>query len=312
LTDSARFSLAQLSRWFDWKSALVIVKPDTLVRWHRQGFRLLWRHKSRPGRHPLARELRALVVQLVKENPTWGQRRVADELSLKLGIKISPRTARKYWPGDPAPHGRKRVSSQRWATFVRNHASAIVTCDFMVAVTAKFELLYIFVVLELGSRRILECNVTSHPTAEWTLQQLRHGLPGDREYRFLMHDRDSIFSAELDQELKQNFRLRVLRTPAHAPVANAYCERVIGSLRRECLDFIIPVHEAHLRKTVREWVRHYNGGRPHSSLGPGIPDQAAGVQETPGAATWLPGGKVISRAVLGGLHHEYALQQEAA
>ncbi len=197
LTDSARFSSAMLSRWFEWKDALVIVKPDTLIRWHRQGFRLFWRHKSRSGRPPLARELRALIVRMASENPTWGQARVANELSLKLGIKISPRTVRKYWPAEPEPRGRRQLSSQRWTTFIRNHAAAIVSCDFTIAVTAKFERLYVLVVLELGTWRILECNVTAHPTAEWTLQQLRHALPEDSAHRFLMHDRDSIFSAEL-------------------------------------------------------------------------------------------------------------------
>jgi putative transposase len=156
---------------------------------------------------------------------------------------------------------------------MRNHADAIVACDFMVAVTAKFQLLYVLVILEVSSRRVLNCNVTAHPSAEWTLQQFRETLTGERAYRFLIHDRDSIFSAEVDHELKQGFGLKVLKTPARSPQANACRERLIGTIRRECLDYLIPLNERHLRRSLHEWVDHYNGGRPHSSLGHGIPDR---------------------------------------
>ena len=186
-------------------------------------------------------------------------------------IQVSPRTVRKYWPDEPNDRGRRRASTPRWATFVRNHAAAMVACDFMVAVTAKFQLLYVFVILELGSRRILQCNVTAHPSAEWTLQQFREGLSGETPYRFVIHDRDAIFSADLDQELVQGFGVRVLKTPPQSPKGNAFCERLIGTIRRECLDFMIPLGERHLRRLLSEWVRHYNSGRPHCSLGPGIP-----------------------------------------
>jgi Integrase core domain len=234
--------------------------------------------------------------------------------SLKLGIQVSPRTVRKYWPDEPNDRGRRRASTQHWATFVRNHADAMVACDFMVAVTAKFQLLYVFVMLELGLRRILQCNVTAHPTAEWTLQQFREGLSDGRSYRFAIHDRDSIISGELDQELVEGFGLRVLRTPPQSPKANAFCERLVGTIRPECLDFMIPLNERHLRKQLREWVRHYNSGRPHRSLGPGIPDE--------GRRSAIPYGRhrhpfrrtseVTARPVLGGLHHEYAWQKLAA
>ncbi len=144
----------------------------------------------------------------------------------------------------------------------------------MVAVTARFRVLFVFVAMEVGSRRILHCNVTAHPTADWTLQQFREAIPGGHCYPFLIHDRDSIFSSELDEELKSSFGLRVLRTPARAPKANAYCERLVGTVDRECLDFMIPLNERHLRGTLRSWVAHYNKGRPHSSLGPGIPEKS--------------------------------------
>ena len=175
---------------------------------------------------------------MVRENITWGEERVADELSLKLGILVSPRTVGKYWPKQLGGDGRTRTSSQHWKTFVKNHAQGIVACDFLVAVTARFRVLYVFVMMEIGSRRVLHYNVTAHPTAEWTLQQLREAIPSDHPYQFLIHDRDSIFSAVLDEELKSSFGLRVLRTPVRAPKANAYCERLIGTVRRECLDFM--------------------------------------------------------------------------
>ena len=314
LLDAARWSLVLWSRLFDWRSALVIVKPDTLIGWHRKGFKRFWRCKSRPGRPPLRGEMRELIVRLAKENPTWGQRRVAAELYLKLGLLVSPRTVRKYWPWGRDDGRGKATSSHRWATFVRNHADAMVACDFMVAVTAKFQLLYVFVILELGSRRILQCNVTAHPTAEWTLQQFREGLCDETPYRFVIHDRDCIFSAELDKELVQGFGVRVLKTPPQSPQGNAFCERLIGTIRRECLDFMIPLSEKPLRRLLREWVRHYNAGRPHSSLGSGIPAEGHRSRVRRITVGVAPQGKlqVISRPVLGGLHHEYAWKKTAA
>ena len=140
--------------------------------------------------------------------------------------------------------------------------------------TARFRTLYVFFLMEVGTRRIVHCNVTAHPTAAWTLQQFREAIPSDHSYRFLIHDRDAIFSAEVDQQLKA-FGLRVLRMPARAPKANAYCERLVGGVRRECLDFMIPLSDKHLCRILSKWVTHYNQGRPHLSLGPGIPEPAA-------------------------------------
>jgi putative transposase len=307
LTDVARISLVLWSRLFQWKEALLIVKPETLIGWHRKGFKLFWRWKSRRGKPALPQKIRELIVRMARENPTWGQARVAAELLLKLGVWVSPRTIRKYWPCDPTGRGRRRVSSQQWATFVRNHADGLVACDFLVAITARFQLLYVLVMLELGSRRILHCNVSAHPTAEWTLQQMRESISSEHIYRFLIHDRDSIFSAELDEALRQGFGLNVLRIPPQSPQANAFCERLIGTMRRECLDWVIPLNEKHLRKILREWVAHYNEGRPHASLGPGIP-AARHVRLVPNVThrhRLYTGCKVIARPVLGGLHHEY-------
>jgi putative transposase len=313
LNDAARLSLVVWSRLFSWKDVLVIVKPETLIGWHHEGFRLFWRWKSRVGRPRLPKEIRKLIVRMALENPTWGQARVPAELSVKLGIYVSPRTVRKYWPPEPERRGPRRVSSQRWKTFVRNHAQSIVACDFLVLVTARFRVLYVFLVMELGTRRIVHCNVTAHPTAEWTLQQFREAIPCDHSYRFLIRDPDSIFSAEVDKQLKA-FGLRVLRTPARAPQANAYCERLVGTVRRECLDFMIAFSEAHVQRILKEWVRHYNQGRPHLSLGPGIPEPVV-LEVHPrlrGERFFPKEYKITSRRILGGLHHEYRWERMAA
>jgi putative transposase len=193
------------------------------------------------------------------------------------------------------------------------HAQSIAACDFLVVVTAWFQTLYVFLLMEVGTRRIVHCNVTAHPTAAWTLQQLREAIPSDHSYRFLIRDRDSIFSAEVDQQLKA-FGLRVLQTPARAPKPNAYCERLVGSVRRECLDFMIPLGEKHLRRILAEWVTHYKQGRPHLSLGPGIPEPAAVFlpQQGHDKHSLAQDCMVVARAVLGGLHHEYQWERIAA
>jgi putative transposase len=247
------------------------------------------------------------------ENLTWGEELIANELWLKLGLQVSPRTVRKYMPKrcDRGPnHG---LPSQRWVALVRNHAQAIVACDFCLVVTATFRLLYVFVVMEHATRRILHCNVTAHPTAQWTLQQLRDAIPSDHGYRFLIHDRDTIFSQTLDQCIC-HLGLKVLKTPVRSPQANALCERLLGTLRRECLDFVIPLTEHHLRRLLHEWATHYNTGRPHKSLGPGIPQPPASwpvpLQAHPHR---LPAHlQVVACSILGGLHHEYRLEAKAS
>jgi putative transposase len=312
-THATRIVLVWLSRWFDWRQALCVVQPETFLRWHREGFRLFWRWQSRRGRPRIPAELQALIRQMARENPTWGQERIANELLLKLGLRVSPRTVRKYMPTPLGRGSGTRVPSQRWATFVRNHAQAIVACDFCVAITATFCLLYVFVVIEHASRRLLHVNVTAHPTAAWTLQQLREAIPSDHGYRFLIHDRDRLFSHALDQSIR-HLGLKVLKTPVRTPVANAICERFIGTLRRECLDFVIPLTENHLRRLVRAWVQFYNAHRPHMSLGPGIPQPLASLP-----VPWQPDRHclpasvcVTSRLILGGLHHDYRLEHQAA
>jgi transposase InsO family protein len=197
---------------------------------------------------------------------------------------------------------------QRWATFLKNHAKAIVACDFFVAVTATFRMLYVFVVIEHGSRRLVRVDVTAHPSADWTLQQLREVVGYEDRYRYLIHDRDSIFAKRLDESIKA-LGLSVLKSPTRAPKANAVCERVIGTIRRECLDWLIPMSEAHLRSILKSWVEHYNRGRPHSALGPAVPDPPQDRTAIPKAQSrhrLAAGTLVLAKSILGGLHHEYS------
>jgi putative transposase len=309
-TDSVRFTLAQLSRLFDWRSVLAVVKPDTLIRWHRKGFRLFWKWKSRSrGRPRVPIDVRELIVDMASNNSTWGEERIANELLLKIGIQISPRTVRRYMPDHPK---RPKVRSQRWMTFVRNHAKAIIAADFFVVVTATFRIVYVLLIMEIETRRILHVNVTRHPTAEWTRQQFRECVIGGEGYKFIIHDRDSIYSREVDSSLR-TLGLRVLKTPYRSPQANSFCERLIGSARRECLDFMIPINEGHVRWIMKRWTTHYNQTRPHSSLGPGIPDANFQKAELQCKRHCIPQNHRVSvTPILGGLHHEYRLQKIAA
>jgi putative transposase len=308
---ATKLTLVLFSRLFAWREALTIVQPDTLIRWHRKGFRLFWRWKSKPrGRPRVPAELQKLIVEMADENPTWGEERIAAELLLKLGVRVSPRTVRRYIPDDTG--SRRGRSSQRWMTFVRSHAQGILACDFFVAVTASFQVLYVFVIMEVGTRRIAHFSVTAHPTAGWALQQFREVITGEKPYRFLIHDRDSIYSSQLNSALKA-LGLSILKTPFCASQANAFCERLVGTIRRECLDFLIPLNERHLRRILKEWVAHYNRGRPHSSLGPGISEPSGGIPAPQISGHRIPcGHRVAGRPLLGGLHHEYRLEKVAA
>jgi putative transposase len=309
--DATRLTLIALSRLIDWRQLLTVVKPETLIRWHRKGFRLFWRWKSRPhGRPRVPATLRQLIAEMAAANRTWGEERIVAKLLVKLGIRVSSRTVRRYMPSGPGPkHG---AGSQAWSTFVRNHARSVLACDFFVTVTAGLRILYVFVVMDVGTRRILQWNVTDHPTAEWTAQQFRMIVSGDEPHRFVVHDRDSIYSEGVDRTIAA-MELTVLKTPLRAPQANAFCERLIGTIRRECLDFVIPLSECHVRSVLAEWVAHYNRGRPHSNLGPGIPDPAHDWLAPPSSGHRIRDGyRVVAKPVLGGLHHEYRLEPIAA
>ena len=304
-------TLLWLSRWFAWRSALTVVTPRTFISWHRQGLQRFWRKKCQSGRPRIPPELQHLIRRMARENPSWGEERIANELRLKLGLRVSPRTIRKYLPKSPAaPPGTPR-RDQRWSTFLKNHAAAIIACDFCVVATATFRLLYVLVVMEHASRRIIHLNATAHPTAAWTLQQLRDAIRSDHAYRFILHDRDAIFSSEFDASAA-HLDLTVIKTPVQSPQANALCERLIGTLRRECLDWMIPLTEQHLRKTLQSWLAHYNRGRPHSSLGPGLPDPPSSVHLQRQRHRFDRSSRVVVHFVLNGLHHEYSLLARAA
>jgi transposase InsO family protein len=308
--DSAtKLTLIGLSKLFNWEDSLVVVQPKTLLRWHREGFRLFWRWKSRKGRPRIPEDFRRLIQQRALENPLWGEERIANELLFKLGLQVLPRTVRKYMPKETSRGPR---NDQRWSTFLRYHAGAILACNFFVAVTVTFRIYYVFVIPEYGSRRILHCNATSHPTSEWTMQQLRQAISSDHRYRFVIHDRGRVFSKELDDFL-ENMGLRVLKTPYRSPKTNSICERAIGSMRRECLDHMIPLTESHLRRILKGWVSYYNQTKPHSALGPGVPEPKNTSAPLQRRRHHLGRGqKVVSKDVLNGLHHEYCLIPLAA
>src|SRR6202165_4125108 len=207
---ATRVSLALFTRLFDWRDTVVIVRPATIVRWHRMGWRIFWRRKCRAGRPPIPPELRSLIRRMAAENPLWGEERIANELLVKLGIRVSPRTVGKYMPKRPPGQPRR---DQRWSTFLKNHAKAILACDFFVAVTATFRMLYVFVVIEHGTRRLAHVNVTANPSADWTLQQLRAVIgDSDGHHNYLIHDRDRIFATYLDDSVRA-LGVEVLRSP---------------------------------------------------------------------------------------------------
>ena len=251
--DATRIALVMLSRLIEWRHLLIVVKPDTLIRWHRKGFQLFWRWKSRPrGRPRLPADLQRLIADMAAANRTWGgtdclgapveawHSRVASDCEALLAHGGAPRTGAR---------------SQLWSTFVRNHANAILACDFFVSVTATFRLVYVFVVLDVGTRRIVHWNATDHPTAEWTAQQFRMVVSGDEPHQLVIHDHDSIYCDSVDRTIAA-MGLRVVKTPVRSPQANAFCECVIGTVRRECLDWMIPLNERHLRGVLQQWVEH--------------------------------------------------------
>ena len=308
---ATKLVMVWLSKIFHWKDALVIVTPATFLRWHRQGFKYYWRWKSR-GRPAIPRTIINLIRSIANDNPNWSPERIANELLLKLTIELSPETVRKYLPKTPDGKSRNHVSSQRWQTFLQNHLHQTLACDFFVTVSINFQILYVFVILELDTRKILHTHVTQNPTAEWTQQQFRQAILSGHDYRFIIHDRDAIFSPQVDRTLN-NMGLHVLKTPVRTPTANAYAERVIGTIRRECTDFLLVLSERHLFRCLQQWVKHYNRARPHMSLGPGIPESPPKKERLPPTHRhWLPAGyRIVKRPVLGGLHHEYLLKKAA-
>ncbi len=286
---------AVLSRaWSRWADALVIVKPATVVGWHRRGFARSWAWKSRRvGRRPLDAEMVALIERMATENPLWSRRRIASEL-LKLGYSVSKDSVAKYMPR-PTQRPR-RPPSTTWGPFLRAHLAGTIAIDFLVVPTVTFNVLYVFFVLSLERRQLLHVNVTSHPHAAWTAQQIVEAIGPDLNVVRLIRDRDRIYGAAFNRRIR-NLGIEQLRIGPRAPWQNGYAERFVGTLRREALDHVIVLGERHLLRLVRDHLRYYNEDRPHMSL-----DGDAPVRRP----VELPAhGRVVSLSRLGGLHHRY-------
>ena len=252
LTSGDRLLWICLSRlWGGWHSALAIVKPETVVAWHRAAFRLFWTWKVRRGqlgRPLIPREVRDLIRRMCRENPGWGAPRMHGEL-LKLGIDIGQSSVGKYMVRCRKP------PSQTWRTFLENHAKQLVSIDFFTVPTIRFQVLYVFLVLAHDRRRILHFNVTARPTAEWVGQQLREAFSFDQLPRYLLRDRDAIFGNDFREQVQDMGICEVLSAP-RSPWQRAYIERVIGSIRRECLDHVIVFHESSLRRTLHSYFEY--------------------------------------------------------
>jgi putative transposase len=278
--------------WADWKSALLIVKPETDIAWHRKGFRLYWIWKVRrgkPGRPALPQQIRDLIRIMSRNNPLWGAPRIHGEL-LKLGIEITEPTIAKYMLRHRQP------PSQTWRTFLENHVKSMVSVDFFTVPTIRFQVLYVFLVLAHDRRRMVHFGVTAHPTAEWTVQQLRNAFPWESAPRYLLRDRDRIFGEEFVSQVKAMGIKQVLSAP-RSPWQRAYVERLIGSIRRECLDHVVVFSESSLRRTLTAYGGYYHHWRTHLSLGKDAPPSRR--------AQLVTEGQVVEMAEVGGLHHRY-------
>src|SRR6202795_4548811 len=291
LTNNDRWFFIQLYRWFpSILQVLTIIRPETLVRWHRAGFRCYWRWKSRPlgGRPQIETDLRVLIRRMNVENPLWGAPRIHGEL-LKLGCEVAQSSVAKYMVK------RRRPPSQGWRTFLRNHAPDIAAMDLFVVPTVGFDLLYAFVIVRLGRRDLVWINVTVNPTAEWIARQITEAFPWNEAPRYLIRDRDRIYGTVVRRRLRA-MGIRDRPTAPASPWQNGFVERLIGSIRREGLDHIIILGEAHLRRILKSYADYYNSVRTHRSLNKDAPVSRP-VQRT---------GVISSRAILGGLHHRYA------
>jgi transposase InsO family protein len=280
--------------WFyaDWRSALVLVRSDTVVRWHQQAFHPWWRWKSRmrrAGRPPLDKDIRALIQQMARENPTWGAPRIQAELHL-LGHKVAEATVAKYRPRHCKP------PSPTWKTFLRNHVGTLASMDLFVVPTATYHLLYVFVILSHQRRHVAHFNVTARPTAAWVARQLRQAFPFDSVPRYLIRDRDGIYGDEVRRCLA-SLNVEEVVTAPRSPWQNPCCERLIGSIRRELLDHVIVVGGRHLHRLLSLYLAYYHQARPHMGLGHKTPE--------PRAVEPPEHGRVVAEAMVGGLHHRY-------
>ena len=290
LTNSDRLFFIQLYRWFpSVLKAITIIRPDTVVRWHRAGFRRYWRRKSQRlgGRPQIGADLQALIRQMSAENLLWGAPRIHGEL-LKLGFAVAQSTVAKYMArkGDPC--------GQNWGTFLHNHMPHIAAMDLFVVPTIGFKLLYALVIVRLARRELVWINATAHPTAEWIAQQITEAFPWDEIPRYLIRDRDGIYGAVVPRRLRA-MGIRDKPIAPASPWQNSYAERLIGTIRRECLDHVIVLGEAHLRRILGKYATYYNEWRIHRSLN----------KDSPFPRSIERIGNISSQPILGGLHHQY-------
>src|SRR6202048_5029446 len=289
-TNNDRWFLVQMYRWFpSILTVVTIVQPETLVRWHRAGFRRNWRWKSnsRGGRPPIESELRALIRQMSTENQLWGAPRIHGEL-LKLRFEVAQSSVAKYMVKRPGP------PSHGWRTFLRNHAPDIVAMDLFVVPTVGFKLLYGFVIVRIDRRELIWINVTTNPTAEWIARQITEAFPWDGAPGYMIRDRDRIYGAVVTRRLRA-MGIRDKPIAPSSPWQNGFAERLIGSIRRECLDHIIIFSEAHLRRILKSYADYYNSVRTHRSLHKDAPISRP-IHQT---------GFIRSHSILGGLHHHH-------
>jgi len=290
LTNNDRWFFIQLYRWFpSILQVFTIVQPETLVRWHRVGFLCYWRWKSRSrgGRPSIDAGLCALIRRMSIENPLWGAPRIHGEL-LKLGFDVAQSSVAKYMAKRRGP------PSQGWRTFLRNHAPDVAAMDLFVVPTIGFDLLYAFVIVRLDRRDLVWINVTTNPTADWIARQLTEAFPWNEAPRYLIRDRDRVYGDVVTHRLRA-MGIRDKPTAPASPWQNGFAERLIGSIRRECVDHIVVFGEAHLRRILQIYARYYNDIRTHRSLNKDAPVSRP-VQQT---------GIISSRPILGGLHRHY-------
>ena len=290
-TNSDRLFFLQLYRWFpSIVKAMTTIRPETLVRWHRAGFRRYWRWKSQNlgGRPPIDAGLRALIRRMSIENMLWGAPRIHGEL-LKLGFAVAQSTVAKYMASTDG-----RPCGQSWGTFLRNHLPQIAAMDLFVVPTIGFNLLYVLVIVGLARRELVWINVTAQPTADWIARQITEAFPWNEAPRYLIRDRDGIYGVAVTRRLRA-MGIRDKPIAAASPWQNSFAERLIGTIRRECVDHIVVLGETHLRWMLQEYARYYNTARTHRSLDHDAPVSRP-VQQI---------GRIASHAMVGGLHHQY-------
>ncbi len=296
LRRSDRLFWVALSRvWAGWRQALVIVSPNTVLRWQRRRFCEHWTKLSaRPiaGRPPVNAEIKALVTRMAAANPLWGAPRIHGEL-LRLGIDVSERTVSRLMPK------RRPLPSQTWRTFLANHVRDVVALDFFTVPTARLRVLFVLVVLAHHRRRVVHFNVTEHPTAHWTAQQIVDAFPDDSTLSYLLRDRDQVYGEQFRHRVK-GMRIEEVLTAPHSPWQNPFAERLIGSIRRECLNHVLVLGESHLRRILARYFSYYHRARTHLALDKDAPDVRP--VELPEV------GRIVQIPEVGGLHHRYVRQ----